>query len=60
MLGSSNDKESTIRFFSRIYKNSPVEIKREILQSIKRMNMDSFHRFIDKHEVKNTILKYIQ
>ena len=59
MMGYSNDMEKIKRFFSMEYSRANYRIKREMLRSLKRLDVDTLNIFIKDLNIDNKILKGI-
>ena len=59
LLGYAQMKKSLKKFLSQIYTDSPWRIKLEILRTIKRIDINSFNKFILDHEIDKRQFKGI-
>lgn len=57
MLGSSPGAEDMLDCFNKIYSNSNISIKREILRSLKRADEKIFNEFVNENKISIEILK---
>jgi len=56
LLGYSNKKRKAINFLSEIYKDASLRVKLEVLRSIKRIDRESFNKFIIDQKIDKDLL----